>query len=94
MITPRQPEMSLKEIVKKPVSEWKNRMKNILKYRFLKISPTLYHQEKLYEQGSVCLHVGLGINLFGLFEKPPELENIFPDCFCMDKCRLLKSIIL
>ena len=54
MITPRQPEMSLKEIVKKPVSEWKNRMKNDFEVPIFKKYPQLCTiKEKLYEQGAV-----------------------------------------
>lgn len=83
MITPRQPEMSLKEIAKKPVSEWKNRMKNDFEVPIFKKYPQLCTiKEKLYEQGAVYASMsGSGSTLFGLFEKPPRLENIFPDCF-------------
>jgi 4-diphosphocytidyl-2-C-methyl-D-erythritol kinase len=83
MITPHRPEITLKEIVKKPVSEWKNRMKNDFEIPVFKKYPQLCSiKEKLYEQGAVYASMsGSGSTLFGLFEKPPQLENIFPDCF-------------
>jgi len=83
LITPRQPEITLKEIVKSPVSEWKNRMKNDFEVPIFKKYPQLCSiKEKLYRHGAVYASMsGSGSTIFGLFKKPPRLENIFPDCF-------------
>ena len=55
MITPRQPEMSLKEIVKKPVSEWKNRMKNDFEVPIFKNIPNFVPSKKNYTNKGQCM---------------------------------------
>ena len=94
MITPRQPEMSLKEIVKKPVSEWKNRMKNDFEVPIFKNIPNFVPSRKIIRtRGSVC-PCRARDQLYLVCLKSRPNSKIFSRLFCMDKCRLLKSIIL
>ncbi|HOV71937.1 MAG TPA: 4-(cytidine 5'-diphospho)-2-C-methyl-D-erythritol kinase, partial [Dysgonamonadaceae bacterium] len=59
------------------------RMKNDFEVPIFKKYPQLCSiKEKLYRHGAVYASMsGSGSTIFGLFEKPPRLENIFPDCF-------------
>lgn len=81
LITPRQPEISLKEIVKKPVSEWKNLLKNDFEVPIFEKYPELCMiKKKLYEHGAVYASMsGSGSTLFGLFESVPQLDDVFSD---------------
>ena len=81
MVSPREPELSLKEIVKKPISEWKELMKNdfepsvFKKYpQICKIKEQLYHSGALYASMS-----GSGSSVFGFFEKETDVH--FDNCF-------------
>ncbi|MDO5523949.1 MAG: 4-(cytidine 5'-diphospho)-2-C-methyl-D-erythritol kinase [Bacteroidia bacterium] len=83
MVAPQQPETSLKEIVKKPVSEWKGLMKNDFEPSVFKKYPEICNIKKqLYDSGAVYASMsGSGSSVFGLFEKEVELKEGFPDCF-------------
>lgn len=83
MVTPKNPDISLKEIIKKPVSCWKDLMINDFedsvfpKYPIIKeIKDTLYAQGAVYASMS-----GSGSSVFGLFEKETQLKHLFTDCF-------------
>lgn len=83
MVTPQLPDVSLKEIIRKPVSEWAGSMVNdfeqsvFLKYpRIGEIKDSLYRQGALYASMS-----GSGSSVFGLFEKATDLKDRFAGCF-------------
>lgn len=83
MVTPKQPGISLKEIVKKPVSEWKGLMKNDFEPSVFKKYPEICNiKEQLYDLGAIYASLsGSGSSVFGLFEKEVELKERFPHCF-------------
>ena len=83
MVTPMQPEISLKEIVKKPVSEWKEWMKNDFEPSVFKKYPEICRiKEELYELGAVYASMsGSGSSVYGFFESKKNIKDSFPNCF-------------
>ena len=83
MITPSKPKISLKEIVKLPVSEWRGVMKNDFEAPvFKKFSQICILKQKLYELGSLNSSLrGSGTSIFGIFDKLPELNDEFKNNF-------------
>jgi 4-diphosphocytidyl-2-C-methyl-D-erythritol kinase len=80
-VKPAKPSLSLREILQRPVKEWRNILKNdfesavFQKYPVIaEIKAFLYAQEAVYAAMS-----GSGSAVFGLFEKDVDLT--FPDCF-------------
>ena len=94
MITPHQPDISLKEIVKLPVSEWKNAMKNDFEVSVFKKYPEIaVIKNRLYELGAIYAAMsGSGAAVFGVFRRvepecspkfacSSEIEKYFEGCF-------------
>ena len=94
MITPHQPDISLKEIVKLPVSEWKSAMKNDFEVSVFKKYPEIDGiKNRLYELGAIYAAMsGSGAAVFGIFRggesmcSPKsvclsEMEKYFTGCF-------------
>jgi len=78
MITPRQPELSLKEIVKKPVAEWRERMKNDFELPVFKKYPQICSiKQQLYDLGAVYASMsGSGSSVYGFFQAEPDLKEM------------------
>ncbi|MCE5204571.1 MAG: 4-(cytidine 5'-diphospho)-2-C-methyl-D-erythritol kinase [Porphyromonadaceae bacterium] len=83
MITPRQPEVSLKEIVQKPVSEWKEWMKNDFEVPVFKKYPEIcVIKQQMYDLGAVYAAMsGSGSAVFGVFDQEPEWQPLFSRYF-------------
>ncbi len=83
MVSPKQSEISLKEIVKKPVSKWKELMKNDFEPSVFKKYPEICRiKEQLYELGAIYASMsGSGSSVYGFFESKQELKESFPNCF-------------
>lgn len=83
MIVPRQPAVSLKEIVQQPVSEWKNVMKNDFEVPVFKKYPEIGAiKNRLYDLGAIYASMsGSGSAVFGFFEEETEVERCFEGCF-------------
>ena len=83
MITPRQPEVSVKDIVKKPVEEWNNLMKNDFETSLFKKYPQICElKEKLLEMGAVYSSMsGSGSAVYAIFDSKPVTEGVFGDNF-------------
>ena len=85
LVTPAHPEVSLKEIVRYPLSQWKELMKNDFEPSVFPRFPIIREiKETLYREGAVYASMsGSGSSVFGLFEQPPGLKEkaIFRDCF-------------
>lgn len=83
LVTPAAPSVSLKEIVSKPVSEWKELMVNDFEKSVFAKHPMIGEiKEALYCAGAVYASMsGSGSSVFGLFEKPTRLKDDFADCF-------------
>lgn len=83
MISPQQPQVSLIEMVKQPVSEWKNWMKNDFEIPVFAKHPEIAAiKQQLYNLGAVyaCMS-GSGSSVFGLFKEMPAVANTFKDHF-------------
>ena len=83
MVTPRQPELSLKEIVTKPVMEWRELMKNDFETAVFKKYPQICRiKQQLYDLGAVYASMsGSGSSVYGLFQREPDLNEMFSDHF-------------
>lgn len=82
-VTPAAPVLSLKEIVGRPVSEWKELMLNDFEQSVFVKHPVIGQiKEALYKAGAVYASMsGSGSSVFGLFEAPTLLKDQFTDCF-------------
>jgi 4-diphosphocytidyl-2-C-methyl-D-erythritol kinase len=80
-IAPRVPELSVSEIIKLPVEQWKNKLYNDFeKSVFLRYPAIAGIKAKMYEQGAVYASMsGSGASVFGLFNKKPDMtgEELF-----------------
>jgi 4-diphosphocytidyl-2-C-methyl-D-erythritol kinase len=83
MVIPKTPDVSLKEIIKRPVPTWKDLMFNDFEESVFPKYPIIKDiKETLYEKGAVYASMsGSGSSVFGLFEKETDLKNLFTDCF-------------
>lgn len=83
MITPRQPDLSLREIITLPVSEWKEQLRNDFEVPVFKKNPEIAQiKKKLYEMGALYASMsGSGSAVYGLFEAPPDLKGHFNEYF-------------
>ncbi|WP_029905925.1 4-(cytidine 5'-diphospho)-2-C-methyl-D-erythritol kinase [Prevotella sp. 10(H)] len=75
-IKPQQPGLSLKEIIKRPVTEWRELMINDFeKSVFAKYPEIKNIKDKLYHRGALYASMtGSGSSVFGIFEK--NVDNI------------------
>lgn len=82
-ITPTPPSISLKEIIKDPISEWKKLMKNDFEESvFIKYPIIGEIKEMMYQHGALYASMsGSGSSVFGLFDKPVEMRSILSDYF-------------
>ncbi|MDR0332082.1 MAG: 4-(cytidine 5'-diphospho)-2-C-methyl-D-erythritol kinase [Dysgonamonadaceae bacterium] len=87
MIMPQQPEISLKEIVQLPISEWKNVVRNDFEVPVFKKYPEISAvKNRLYDLGAIYASMsGSGSAVFGIFEKKIDVEDEFDGCFVWKK---------
>lgn len=80
-IVPKQPQLSLKEIVQMPIAEWRNYMHNDFETSVFEQHPTIAQiKQTLYHQGALYASMsGSGTSVYGFFDKKPLLN--FPDYF-------------
>lgn len=83
MVNPHKAEVSLKEIILKPVSEWKKFMKNDFEESVFTQFPKIRTiKQQLYEHGAVYASMsGSGSSVYGLFHHIPELGDAFKNHF-------------
>ena len=83
MIKPQQPEFSLKEIVKRPITEWNYLMKNDFETPIFKKYPEICKiKNQLLEMGALYSSMsGSGSSVYGIFTNKPDYKGIFKDCF-------------
>jgi len=79
LITPRQPELSLNEIVKKPIHEWKAWMKNDFETPVFKKYPEICAiKQQMYDLGAVYAAMsGSGSSVYGFFHREPAWQSVF-----------------
>lgn len=80
-IVPKQPEVSLKEIIKLPIEEWRNYMQNDFEISVFKKHPAIAEiKQTLYDNGALYASMsGSGTSVYGFFEEKPILN--FPNHF-------------
>jgi 4-diphosphocytidyl-2-C-methyl-D-erythritol kinase len=80
-VSPKRPEMSLKDALKQPISAWKGSVKNDFEEKLLLKYPTIAQvKASLYEAGAIYASMtGSGSTLFGIFEKEIAVNKIFPN---------------
>lgn len=85
LVVPAQPEISLKEIIRKPIAEWRQCMVNDFEASVFSQYPRIGEiKDKLYERGALYAAMsGSGSSLFGIFEQAPHIkeQKLFPDHF-------------
>lgn len=89
-ITPKQPERSCRDIVRLPIDQWRDQLKNDFEETVFRAHPELADiKQKLYDDGALYAQMtGSGSALFGVFgRKPHEIDDIFKDMFTFT-CRL------
>lgn len=87
-IKPAHPEVSLKEIITRPVETWKDCMVNDFERSvFLKYPEIAAIKDKLYDMGAVYAAMsGSGSSVYGLFKSPVEnVDEVFAGCFCRQR---------
>ncbi|NOX47919.1 MAG: 4-(cytidine 5'-diphospho)-2-C-methyl-D-erythritol kinase, partial [Chlorobi bacterium] len=82
-VTPVQKSISLKEIMKIPISRWKGLLINDFEKPVFEKHPAIRSiKDPLYEMGAVYVSMsGSGSAVFGLFREIPKTDSMFPDCF-------------
>ncbi|SHG29058.1 4-(cytidine 5'-diphospho)-2-C-methyl-D-erythritol kinase [Dysgonomonas macrotermitis] len=86
-IEPKQPDMSLKEIIKHPIENWKNLMVNDFEKSIFPKYPMIEHiKQKLYALGAVYASMsGSGSSVYGIFNKKTDLKHHFDGCFVWEQ---------
>jgi 4-diphosphocytidyl-2-C-methyl-D-erythritol kinase len=76
----RQPKIALKEILKRPLAEWKDTLGNDFEPSVFASYPVLRGiKEKLYQRGAWYASMsGSGSSIFGLFDQPLDIGKDFP----------------
>ena len=79
-IIPQQPNQSIKDIIQRPVTEWKGLLQNDFEPAVMKEYPAISMiKEKLYHAGASYVSMtGSGSTVFGIFEKEKEIKADFP----------------
>lgn len=82
-IIPKQPEISLKEIIKLPMSEWKSLMINDFENSLILKYPQIDAiKQRLYSLGAIYTSMsGSGASVYGIFDKKTDIKEYFPDCY-------------
>lgn len=85
-IRPHRPEYPIKEVIKRPVNEWRDTLINDFEASVFPQHPVIGEiKEELYRQGAVYASMsGSGSSVFGLFAPDVSLTEISwePDVFC------------
>src|SRR5690554_173307 len=79
MISEKKPSLSLKDIVKRPLNEWKELMKNDFEPPIFKKYPQICKIKKqLYDLGATYASMsGSGSSLYGIYREKPDFNDLF-----------------
>ncbi|MEG1543900.1 MAG: 4-(cytidine 5'-diphospho)-2-C-methyl-D-erythritol kinase, partial [Tannerellaceae bacterium] len=82
-VRPARPEVSLRQICRLPVADWREAMKNDFERTVFARHPMIKAmKELLYEAGAEYASMsGSGSSVFGLFRNPSDLKAEFNNCF-------------
>ncbi|MBQ8097285.1 MAG: 4-(cytidine 5'-diphospho)-2-C-methyl-D-erythritol kinase [Prevotella sp.] len=83
LITPRRPVVNCRDLVAKPVEQWRGVLLNDFEQSVFALHPEIGRvKEQLYELGAVYSAMsGSGSAVFGLFRKTLNLSDYFPNMF-------------
>jgi len=83
LLKPREAELSLKKIIRKPLSEWRGLMKNDFETPVFRKYPQIGEiKDELYRRGAVYASMsGSGSSVYAFFDEMPDLSNCFDGCF-------------
>jgi 4-diphosphocytidyl-2-C-methyl-D-erythritol kinase len=79
MVTPKQPNHSIKEIIQYPIPEWKNFLVNDFENPVLAKHPVIGGiKQQLYDAGALFAALsGSGSAVYGLFSENPKFNSVF-----------------
>jgi len=81
-IKPSPVAQSIKDLVKAPIVEWKQTIKNDFEHHVCETFPVIAEvKDKLYHSGALYASMsGSGASVFGIYESIPNLSNLPQDC--------------
>ncbi len=76
-IVPQIAEISLKNLIKRPISEWKHTIKNDFEKEIFKKYPKIKElKDEFYNKGAIYASMsGSGSSVYGIFEKDKSIKN-------------------
>ena len=82
-VKPKKPDISLLDLINKPISEWKNSIKNDFEKSVFARYPSIEEiKNNLYEMGAIYASMsGSGSSVYGIFESEPEKNELFEGFF-------------
>jgi 4-diphosphocytidyl-2-C-methyl-D-erythritol kinase len=80
-VVPKLPQIQLAKALQLPITQWKGLLENDFEESIFKQYPEVgVIKNQLYEQGAIYASMsGSGSSVFGLFEKPVQLNNLFSE---------------
>ena len=83
LVVPEKPEVSLIELIQRPIAEWKDVVKNDFEKSVFAQYPAIEKiKNDLYSMGAVYASMsGSGSSVYGIFESVPEKNDLFEGCF-------------
>lgn len=83
-ITPRKPEISIKDIAPRPMTEWKNLLVNDFEAPLIRKHPLIGHiKETFYSHGALYASMtGSGSTVYGIWEQETDVEQLFATFTC------------
>lgn len=83
IVTPSLPKVSLTEIIRQPITDWRELMINDFeKSVFVKHPVIKTIKDTLYENGALYASMsGSGSSVYGIFKNPVDLKKTFPSCY-------------
>lgn len=88
LVTPKQPEVSLRDVLAQPISTWKDSLKNDFEPSvFAKYPEIAGIKDMLYDLGAEYASMsGSGSSVYGIFESPVEhVDELFAGYFCRQR---------
>ncbi len=83
LITPKKPEISLLELIKQPIENWKDCIQNDFEKSVFAKYPEIENiKNNLYRMGAIYASMsGSGSSVYGIFESEPERNELFEGYF-------------